>query len=271
MNLENRATIKKEEVKKEEEKQQVTKIYVTQKKFEKTHAVSLLTSQELIDMINDMFMKLFGDYYGARIRVENGEIKADIAFTPSTYGSNDPDKLMAIEDSFDSKNSTNSLMTKIERFNGSKMSGSKYRLTQDAKEGLAKFVNKKYRINGFVKGDMETPRINWGNAAREECIQGYYNGVSTQIIIKIEIDIEFFVNSYFSHRNDEGHKCVYMINVQRPLGMNPQMMQPYAFNYNCTNYAFVIYQIDEENSTKKNAAIGGAPVANNLGFVPVRY
>lgn len=262
-----------QKVNNEEKNTGVCTINIQPRKFEMTHAVSLINTKQLTDMIDEVFGSTFAfaDYMGSRINVNNnGVIVAEIAFTPlDTYTAEKTKKLVALESTI-APNKGGDMMAKIARWNGAKTTSTRYRLTQEAKEALTPFVSPNFR-NGFDH-ERNIPKINWGAASQEICLGTVFGNPSPQIAFKVNVDIVNFINRFYGSKTEEGNHVSYMITVQRALGMVPelQMQQGQVRAGYANNYAFEIIQIDEESSIKANATIIGAPVSNSMGFSNVR-
>lgn len=247
----------------------VASIRIQPRDFEMTHAVALINTKQLSDMIDDVFGSTFEDYYGSKISVNNnGIIIAEISFTPLVDGyRTSGERLVALENTIaPNKKGTSSMMNTIQRWNGVKASSTRYRLSQEGKEALAPFVGRNFRT-GFDQ-ERKIPKINWGAATQEICLGSVYQNPNAQIAFKVTIDINEFIGKYYGSKTEDGTKVSYIITVQRALGLVPELqMQQGGFQTTyANNYAFEVIQINEESAIKANATIIGVPATNLMGF-----
>ena len=253
----------KEEKKVENKEYIPCKLNITPVPFRQTHAMTLLTTDEIVNMINNTFAAAFNDYYAARVYAKNGMIFADISFTPVSKQNENSDKLYCLKSKIQPDDSKGSVMSTVRRWNQGN-GASPFEMTDDAKEALSVFVPTNFR-NGIDRKHGNIPNINWKQACRETAQNNYWSPMANRIMYVIPIDVNVFIRNYFGSTNADGDRVLYFISILSQRVANPAIQH----NMN-TQYVFAVAQVAENNLREIGSSVLGTNIVHPDGFVPYR-
>ena len=255
--------------------------------FKGLHLQNIVTSNDLMQLINSSFGNIFLDYYGGRIFPnprDPREIITEIFFTPKPeYINEEGGKKVQLPNNMilalsqigggekDEKKETTSngkipLKPIVRRLStkSNAISGYKYEFTEAAKIAFTPFINKKFWGKKLDKHN--NPTINWRQIITETSIAPVI-GRDPMLVYTFPIDIVAFAREYWGDKNKDGHPVDYDVALFNPFPNyynNPAFMSPET-----ANWMFQITQVDKDVVFQIGQNLGGFNTNQN-GIIPFK-
>lgn len=192
-----------------EEKKGKFSIKVTDpEKFPNLLEGSILSLTDIMEKVSELFSSVYRDFAGCFITpLPNGAGFDTKLYFKETSPATDKDVY-----AFAKKDYNASGMSVQQAYSvlASRAKQKVYEVTQDGKDGLAKFISNQFKDG---KGDVK-----WKSIINEET----QNGVnSTTFAVVTGIDIYRVLSEIYGNKSPEGAYYQYMLNITRPISQTP--------------------------------------------------
>lgn len=225
--------------------------------FESTTEARLTTTLELAALINALFNKVYRDYYGCNIMLDQNQNrwKADLYFcenanaaTENTVKNLEP--IAAKLSTFAPDGTRATIGSKVSAFTA-RSANIHYDLSKETRESLSKFYMP-YEFNR--KGEIEWKRFTFEQ--KEQANYGY--NASTIYICVRGVDVVKLLSQIYGNKNEDNHYVDYAVTSIRPLAQ----IQP-----NNSNMLLNIQRIDQYHVEELCKKIGAIPSVGRLPII----
>ena len=204
--------------------------------FDAVGDIKITTTTELSKIINDIFVQVFGDYYGCSLKVQFQPERQAYIVVPRLYfkvlKSYDPDKNYAFNTL--GVNKTDDMIGRVQRVSQSAASGSKALITDDGKSVLEDFM-----ITPAVKSN----NFDW-NGAFSTVV------TDTDTFVQVfKLDINKFISTIFGDHDESGSKLYYQITPTGVVGAANQYKAP-------DNWSLFILRLNHVNEAYAAELLG---------------
>lgn len=225
--------------------------------FDSTTDARLTTTLDLASLINALFNKVYRDYVGCNIYLDQAQNrwKASLYFCENANASAEDavKNLEPISSKFNNFNTDGSRTTigaKVEGFTA-RSANIHYDLSQATKDSLSKFYMP-WEFNR--KGEIE-----WRKVTTEQQEQANYGYSASSIYINVSgVDVVKLLMAIYGNKNESNHYVDYAVTAIRPLS---QMQS------NNSNMLLNIQRIDQYHVEELCRKIGAIPSSGRLPII----
>ncbi len=231
--------------------------------FEVCKETAILGSDDLCRKVVMMFKPVYADFDGCRLeRDAQGKAYIELYFNHSEP--NDPNKCNALtREAPDSngKNTSNEMLRKIRSINNKMMSGDRFYLTEDGKDGIGDYVIDYMR-------NKKTGKIMWEKIVSDVELKANYVGQPSKSYTKVSaIDPIKIITEWYGSTTENGDSVVEYA-IENISNFNPFMGNNMMNGPMSTTQSYIsIARFNEKNVAK---AANGMGFTSNFGMDIIR-